>query len=240
MATKQEKGDALASSIESESRKQTPITVKAPNIQTIVLHIMGTAPYVQHKFSQKSVEQIRATQEAGTTAKSKKARQPKDFEENCRNATYFSRQGWIGMPATAFRKAMISACRLVGFKMTMAKLAVFTKADGFDKFDGTPLVRIYGKHRTDVRPARNDNGSVDLRARPMWDEGGWVARVQIRFDADTFTPTDITNLMMRVGMQVGIGEGRNDSKDSAGIGWGDFDLIDEDTFKRFVADQEAA
>ena len=36
--------------------------------------------------------------------------------------------------------------------------------------------------------------------------------------------TDVTNLMQRVGMQVGIGEGRPDSRDSAGLGWGTFRL----------------
>lgn len=210
---------------------QVSISIKAPNIQTLELFLIGTAPYVQHKFSQKSRDMIQATQEAGQTAGSKKKRAPKDFEEVCKNATYFSRQGWIGMPASAFRKAMISACRLVGFKMTLAKLAVFTEADGFDRDDGTPLVRIYGSHRTDIRPARNDNGSVDLRSRPMWES--WMACVRVRFDADTFTATDITNLMMRVGIQVGIGEGRSDSKDSAGIGWGSFDLSDAASFRKF-------
>jgi hypothetical protein len=38
--------------------------------------------------------------------------------------------------------------------------------------------------------------------------------------------TDVTNLMQRVGQQVGIGEGRNDSKMSAGMGWGCFTLAE--------------
>ena len=48
--------------------------------------------------------------------------------------------------------------------------------------------------------------------------------VRIRYDADMFAQEDIYNLMMRVGQQVGIGEGRPDSKNSAGMGWGLFDL----------------
>ena len=35
---------------------------------------------------------------------------------------------------------------------------------------------------------------------------------------------DVTNLLMRVGQQVGIGEGRPDSKNSAGMGWGTFNV----------------
>ena len=35
---------------------------------------------------------------------------------------------------------------------------------------------------------------------------------------------DIVNLISRVGMQVGIGEGRPDSKQSAGLGFGLFEI----------------
>jgi hypothetical protein len=39
------------------------------------------------------------------------------------------------------------------------------------------------------------------------------------------TADDVTNLINRVGLQVGIGEGRPDSKDSAGIGLGLFEIV---------------
>jgi hypothetical protein len=48
--------------------------------------------------------------------------------------------------------------------------------------------------------------------------------VRVQYDADQFTATDAANLMTRVGAQVGIGEGRPDSKMSAGMGWGTFKL----------------
>jgi hypothetical protein len=57
----------------------------------------------------------------------------------------------------------------------------------------------------------------------MW-EPGWEATVRIRFDADLFTITDVANLLRRAGLQVGVGEGRPDSKKSAGMGWGIFDI----------------
>ena len=101
---------------------------------------------------------------------------------------------------------------------------IFIEADGFDKDDQTPLVKItkgspvYCEHYV-----RNETGVVDLRARPMWREG-WEAIVRIRFDADQFTAEDIANLLSRTGLQVGIGEGRPDSKKSCGMGWGLFEL----------------
>ena len=136
-------------------------------------------------------------------------------------------EGWCGIPAPAFRNAMISACRVVGFQMTRAKLALFVVPDGFDAEDGTPLVRITkGEPIYTELAVKNETGVCDLRPRPMWREG-WEAVVRIKYDADMFTLTDVANLLMRAGAQVGIGEGRPDSRKSCGIGWGIFDLIGE-------------
>jgi hypothetical protein len=98
--------------------------------------------------------------EAGQQARSRRVRDPKDFDEVYRNAAHIAKAGWYGIPASAFRNAIISVCRTVGFKMTLAKLSVFVIADGFSA-DGTPLVKITkGKPIKDFRPARNDNGST--------------------------------------------------------------------------------
>ena len=109
--------------------------------------------------------------------------------------------------------------------MTRAKLTVSVEADGQDPEDLTPLVRITkGEPRYFETYARVATGTCDLRARPMW-APGWEALVRVKFDADQFTLEDVANLLMRVGMQVGIGEGRPDSPNSTGQGWGLFELI---------------
>jgi hypothetical protein len=124
---------------------------------------------------------------------------------------------------------MISACRLVGFKMTLAKLSCFVIKDDFDAEHTTPLVRIYGNSITHTRHVRNATGVVDIRARPLFPK--WACNLRIAFDADQFTATDVINLVSRVGMQVGIGEGRPDSKSSAGCGWGTFRVVPNDEEK---------
>ena len=108
--------------------------------------------------------------------------------------------------------------------MTQMKLTVFIDADGYDE-DGIPLIRIYGEPVMDIRYARNATGVVDLRARPRWDK--WHANLRVRYDADMISFTDLSNLLMRAGQQVGIGEGRPDSPKSAGIGYGLFDVVGE-------------
>lgn len=208
--------------------KREVVTIPAPNFEQASFRLIGTAPLVVNKFSAKAQEQIAATQKAGSTARTKgRKKDPKNFEALCEGATYRASDGWAGINAAAFRNAAISACRLVGFKMTMAKLSLFTEADGYDAEDGTPLVRITkGEPRMLVGPVRLPNGSPDMRSRPIW-APGWEVVIRVRYDADQFTRTDITNLIMRAGMQVGVCEGRPDSKNSAGLQWGLFRLARE-------------
>jgi len=199
----------------------TTVTIKPANIQTAVFNIKGTAPLVQARFSKKGELMMKMAE--GNTARSKRERKARDYEQEMRDAMHISTEGWQGLPAPAFRSGMISACRLVGFKMTLAKLSVFVEHDGIDSMDGQPLIKFEGEPELNTMHTRNATGVVDVRARPMWKE--WSASVRIRYDADQFTVTDVTNLMQRVGMQVGIGEGRPDSKSSAGLGWGTFAIV---------------
>lgn len=209
-----------------ELNGQTPVvvTISPPKMAVVPVKIIGTAPYVQNRFGAKAMEEMKAKQEAGSTGNKGKKRSPKDFQKLFEEAQHVSQEGWHGIPAPAFRNAMVSACRIVGYKMTLAKLSVFILSDGLDKVDLTPLVRITkGKPRKVEHAVRNDSGVIDIRPRPMW-EPGWEATVRIQFDADLFTANDVLNLMARVGCQVGLGEGRPDSKNSAGQGWGLFSI----------------
>lgn len=199
------------------------IAIPAPNLQTAIFEIYGTSPYVQARFSEKAKRMMREKQEKGTkAAKSKGTRESKDFEAAYKGAMYVSDEGWPGIPAGAFRTAMIDCCRLVNFKMTHAKLAIFVEPDGFDKHEATPLVRIHGNHKMFLQATRNATGVADIHPRPIWKK--WTAKVRVMFDADVFSAEDIANLLMRAGKQCGIGEGRPNSRASTGIGFGTFEI----------------
>lgn len=202
------------------------VTVKAPNIQTAVFHIVGTAPLVIHRFSSKTKEQMKQRMETGKAASSKKTREAKATDDLFHEARYISRDGWDGFHAGAIRAALISACRLVGFKMTLAKMSLFVVADGWDKAEPQiPLVRIIGEPVKQEDMARVETGQPYVTVRAAYHD--WRAKLTIRFDGDQFTLEDVSNLLMRVGLQVGIGEGRPDSKNSAGMGWGTFEIADK-------------
>lgn len=202
------------------------LKIAPPKLQTAEFFIRGTAPLVIHKFSQKAIKQIRDKQELGSLAGKGKKREGKNFEELFNGARHVSTDGWDGIPCAAFRCAMISACRLVGFKMTLAKLSIFIQADGFDATEGTPLIKIIGD-----RPERLESmvrigiggSTTDISVRPIYRK--WGAKLRVTFDADQFQLLDIANLLVRVGVQVGICEGRPDSKSSCGQGWGTFEVV---------------
>lgn len=204
------------------------LEVSAPNFQWVEFLIEGVTPYCQNAFGAKARQKMIETQEAGSTGKSRKKKDAKDFDDCYEQAIHKSQDGWIGIPASGFRAAMISACRAAGVVMTRAKLAVYVEPDGFDRVSNDPLVRITeGEPKRQDAAVRNASGVIDIRPRPVWSPG-WQAMVRIRFDGDMLTAEDVANLLLRAGMQVGIGEGRPDSKQSAGIGWGLFKIVEEE------------
>lgn len=201
----------------------TILKITPPNLGLARFNIRGISPYVQHAFSAKQQRIMEATQRAGQQSRGKKVRQPKDFEQLYKDAMHISTEGWCGIPAPSFRNAIIDSCRLVGFRMTHAKLSVFVVADGTDAEDGSQLVKIIGEPEPYKAPVRNDSGVADIRWRPMWKE--WSAVVVIQWDRDQFAEADLLHLMMRAGLQVGIGEGRPNSPNSNGLGFGRFEVI---------------
>lgn len=201
------------------------VQIKPPKFEYGTVVIRGTAPLVLNAFSQKARNAIIETQQEGSRSRKGKQREAKNFDAVYQGARHIDvKEGWDGLPASAIRNGMISACKLVGFAMTRAKLSVFVEADGFDE-NGTPLVKISkGAPEMHLMHARPESGGVDIRARPMW-KPGWEAKLRLRWDSDQFSAADVMNLLMRVGMQGGIGEGRPDSKKSSGLGWGLFELV---------------
>jgi hypothetical protein len=202
-------------------------TISAPNIKVVQVRIRGTASFVQAKFSTKARQIMRDKQAAGDKAKIKKGREAKDFESAFVESMYETASGARGFPAAALRNAMISACRVAGLTMTRAKLSVFVKADDIDKNDGTQLV-LFTKGEPSAREdmVRNATGVSDIRVRAEF-KPGWEAMVRIEHDADQIETENVLNLLMRAGRQVGIGEGRHDSRESAGMGWGTFEIVNE-------------
>jgi len=202
----------------------TKVTVAPIDMRSASFKLEGTSPLGVARFSQKALLEIQGKQEAGSTSKAKKEKTARDFDADYENSKYVSEDGWLGVNASCFRNGTISVSKICGLVMTRVKLAAFVIADGQDKLDGTPLVRVYGEPQKWIAPVRNADGSFDLRSRCRWPK--WKMRVLMEYDAGVITISDLTNLMVRLGRQAGICEGRPDSKKGPGIGMGLFRLVD--------------
>src|SRR5258708_16745596 len=155
------------SGIVKEKSSQINVQIKAPNFEQATFEIIGTAPLLIHRLSAKIKNQMLLKAEAGKSASSKKERTAQDSEKKFKEARYIAKDGWDGFNAAAIRAAMISACRLVGFKMTLAKMSVFVLPDGYDAEEPQiPLIRIIGKPVRQDDMARVETGQpyVTIRA----------------------------------------------------------------------------
>ncbi|HVL14162.1 MAG TPA: hypothetical protein VM529_16445 [Gemmata sp.] len=204
-----------------KQKKVEEITISPPKFRVVEFVLEGTSPLMQARFSGKAMQAMMAKMAAGSTSKKGGQRAARDFDADFREAQHFSTDGWVGVPASAIRNACIDVCRMTGFKMTHAKMSIFVEADGNDRVDGMPLIRLHAAdpERTEM-PARNATGVIDIRVRPLWRQ--WTLKPRIRFDEDQFRLEDVANLLARAGMQIGIGEGRAFSKESNGLGFGFF------------------
>ena len=202
------------------------ITIKYPNFDIISVHIIGITPLCQNRMSQKIRDDILYGM-MNPGKNKKKERVAKDLDKEFADSYYKSEDGHYGIPAGAFRNGMIDACRVAGYVMTKAKMAVDVIEDGWDPRDRTPLVYLDHAPEKYVSVTRLHSGMSfvpNICARALWTN--WEANVKVQFDADQFTATDVFNLMTRMGLQVGVGEGRPFSKTSNGIGFGKFKLGD--------------
>jgi hypothetical protein len=208
-----------------ENKAQEIVRISPPNFQRMKLTLEGTAPLMQARFSAKAMQAMMSKMAAGSTAKKGGKRAARDFDDDFNQAMHISTEGWIGVPASALRSACIDVCRMVGFKMTHAKMSIFVESDGNDSVDGLPLVKLdAGEPEKTEMATRNATGVADIRIRPMWRE--WKLHPVFRFDADQFTPSDVVNLVARAGEQIGLGEGRPFSKMSNGLGFGTFRIVE--------------
>ena len=203
----------------------------APLRQAImVIPLIGETPLKVLRFSRKKQDEVQATQAAGEQARTKRKRAAKDFEREYEEAKYLCVQQegkktttWLGLNASGIRNGCIETCRVAGFVMTKAKMSIFCVADGRDAIDGTDLMRIWGEPKMSVDVVRNANGSIDMRPRVMFEQ--WKILARLRFDEDQFSPSDVLNLMIRVGQQNGLGEGRPNGTNGNGTNNGIF-LVD--------------
>jgi hypothetical protein len=161
--------------------------------------IEGTAPLIQHRFSEKA-KGLMLDRQQGRVIE----REPKQPEELFEAAMYRLPGDRYGHPAVAFKSAIVGGARFFkGSKLTMTgvKVSLFVRGEGADM-----LVEIDGaepKMRED--PVRNSSGVADLRYRPLY--WPWSATLHIVYIKNQFS-LDSLIALVDAGGNVGVGEWR--------------------------------
>lgn len=181
--------------------------------------IVGLTPLIPHRWSEKSLKMMRDKQmsESGTL---KPQRTPKNPDEEAEASCYWLPDGTPGMPATAFKSAIVEAARYYqGVTITMLKRVIFVEGEGPDM-----LARIISSDKVlrEDTP-RNSGGTADLRYRFAFYP--WSAILRVRFMPSVLPPTSVFNLVDAAG-RGGVGDWRPGSpKSNTGI-FGTFRIDD--------------
>jgi hypothetical protein len=178
------------------------IAISRIGTQTLRVPLLGTAPLIVHKFSEKSKLQMLDAMQGRKTPK-----QPKDPEAEYEAAFYRHDDDGYGLPVIAFKAASVSACRLFGkaMPMTQARQFIFMDAE-FSKRDGQKLARIVGTPHMREDVVRVGNGGADLRYRPEFTE--WQTTIEVTYVTSMLTKDSVISLIDAGGLGVGVGEWR--------------------------------
>jgi len=184
---------------------------------SVTVDIEGKTPVIPHKWSEKAIRMMADKQSAAPGALKNK-RAPKDPEQEAHDSCYWLAPGQPGMPATAFKAAMVGACRFFeGLTMTAAKLLFYVEGEGPDQ-----LVAIKGDPIMRTDTPRNATGVADLRYRYSFYP--WAATLTVRFLPSVITQDSVLSLLDAAGYG-GVGDWRPSAPKSATGTFGQFGVV---------------
>lgn len=186
------------------------VNINRIGTETIRVPLLGTAPLIVHKFSEKSKRQMLDAMQGRKTPK-----EPKDPHADYEAALYRHDDGTFGFPVIAFKSASVGGCRFFGkqLPMTLARQCIFFDAD-LSKTEGQKLVRIEGTPHMREDVVRVGMGGTDLRYRPEFTE--WRTSVDVIFVKSMLTRESVLSLIEAGGLGVGVGEWRPEKKGDFG------------------------
>lgn len=182
--------------------------------------VVGTAPLIVHSFGAKAIRQILEKQ---TGAAKPGPREKKDPFGDFLQSLYIidpkrvpkqqlePGQSWkyvpdtFGFPASAFKKALVSACSFVeGIPKNWVRGLVHIDAE-----DGDLLPLKYDRlvmHQGTVRVGKWNSRTADIRFRGLFTE--WSVRLKIAYNRNAITQEQVAMLINNAGFSVGVGEWR--------------------------------
>jgi hypothetical protein len=213
------KGDRKVATVKKSTSTATPapqIILERIEQRSVNIPIVGVSPVIPHQWSEKA---RRLMLEAQSGAKAATKRDPKLPEMEAEASLYRLPDGTPGMPAVAFKAAIVGAVRLFrGITMVEAKAALFVEGIG-----PSMLVPIEGELTLREDMPRNANGNADLRYR--YAIYPWSTTLTVQYLPSMLSETSVVALVDAAG-NGGIGDWRPSSpKSHTGI-YGRFQVAD--------------
>lgn len=183
------------------------ITLPEPDFREVTFKVIGIAPLIVNRFSEKAKQMMLDKQ----TKKATKGREAKVPEDQFQQSIYYFKDGKrTGFPAVGFKAAMTRAGKLLGLPMTdtRGKFHVKETEEG--------LVLIKGKPEMREDMVRLATGVADIRFRGCYQD--WSADVTILYNASFISQEQLANLLNTAGFSCGIGEWRPEKSNSGSFG----------------------
>jgi hypothetical protein len=188
-----------------------PGAVQLPKIsaETMKVPIIGIAPLIVHKWSDKAKRQMLDAQQGRKTPK-----QIRDPQADYESSLYRTKDGY-GFPVLAFKAATVGAARFFGKSVKMTELRQFLFMTGVLSDDGTTILApVFGEPKMREDMVRVGMGGTDLRYRGEFPE--WTALLTVTYVTTALDRGSVLSLIDAGGMGVGVGEWRPEKRGQNG------------------------
>ena len=181
------------------SNTTSQIVIPSLSKTHMLVPLVGTAPLIMHKWSEKAKRQMLDAQQG-----KKKAKEIRDPQVDYEASLYRTADGGYGFPVIAFKAATTRGAKLAGVRMTDARQMFFVHGDPSD--DRTQeLAPIVGEPRMREDMVRVGMGT-DLRYRAEFLE--WKTVLAVEFYDAFISQDSLLSLINFGGESVGVGEWR--------------------------------
>ncbi len=174
-----------------ELKIEKQVSIAPINIAKATFPILGKTPLLIDKMPEETLKKIQEKQ----TGKSKTGKEVRDINKEIENAVHYLPDGTIGFPAAGFTAGMIEATSFVGDKMFSKKLMRGLKI--LNAVNG--LVPIKYKKRDILI----HNVGSNTKHNPQFHD--WSCDLEIQFDMNNISETDIATLINYAGFYSGVG-----------------------------------
>jgi len=173
------------------------VVIAQPRRALIGLEIEGTAPMIQHNFSQKVLEEL-LRKHMGINQQ----REKKNPRECIEDAIIRNVLGQVCAPSVAFKSAMLTAASSL---KTFERKGRLLKSTLFVEGSAIPLEFARMVPRMDMVRLSGMTRTPDVRFRPQFDD--WTARLIVTYDDSLWNVQSVADLVQRSG-RIGVGEWR--------------------------------